>query len=440
MRNLRDRLERLGVTLGPPAQLKTHAPRPMGIEHMVAGEVRETPLGPCFVTEKTWPATTRHGRLPLAQVLEHDGTTVACLARDLSLTALDWRTTAFIDVETSGLAGGTGVYTFLVGVGFFDGDSFRVRQFFMRDLTEEPALVAALDEFLTSFEAVVSYNGKSFDLPLLSTRFTLAFRRLPLAGLPHLDLLHLARRLWSSRLPSCTLSDVEKHILRFDRQDDVPGWLIPSLYFDYIRTGDAGPLRPVFRHNAWDILSLVALAGWMCTLFEDPEAAGVTHGTEWYSLGRCYEDVYAHLRARARASEAARWLERVEAAYRRALADHVPEPVREQACHRLSLLYKRRNRWEDAVALWHRLLEAEGCHRLYPYVELAKYYEHRRRDYTTALNLVRRALELAQAGRLRERSPAVLPELRHRLARLERRVSHARRRVGPHETQSGPDV
>jgi hypothetical protein len=365
--------------------------------------------------------------VPLAQVLQHDGTTVACLARDFSLAALDWRTAAFIDVETSGLAGGTGVYTFLVGVGFFAGDSFHVRQFFMRDLTEEPALVAALDEFLSRFEAVVSYNGKSFDVPLLATRFTLAFRHLPLAKLPHLDLLHPARRLWREHLPSCALNDVEKYVLGFERQDDVPGWLIPSLYFDYIRTGDAGPLRSVFQHNVWDILSLVALAGWMCALLEDPEGAGVTDGVAWYRLGRCYEDMFVCMRGWADTSEVSSWLERCEAAYRRALADRVPESVREQAYRRLSLLYKRCQKWEHAIALWHELLEQGTCQRLYPYVELAKYYEHRRRDYTTALNLVRQALELARSGRLREASPATLPELQHRLARLERKVSYGTR-------------
>jgi len=424
MSNLRERLERLGVTVGPPAQLKRRAPRPMGIEKVVAGEVQETILGPCFVTEESWPATTRHGRVPLKQVLQYDGTTVACLARDLSLTALDWRTTAFIDVETSGLAGGTGVYTFLVGVGFFDGDSFHVRQFFMRDLTEEPGLIAALDEFMSRFEAVVSYNGKSFDLPLLATRFTLAFRRLPLAKVPHLDLLHPARRLWRGRLPSCTLGDIERYILGFERRDDVPGWLIPGLYFDYIRTGDAGPLRPVFRHNVWDILSLASLAGWMCALLEDPEGVGVADGVDWYRLGRCYEDMTAHLRAQADPEGEVPWLERCEAAYRQALADHVPEPVREQAYRRLSLLYKRRRQWEHAVALWHEVLQQGTCRQLYPYVELAKYYEHRRRDYKRALELVRQALELVRSERLREISPATLPKLHHRLARLERKVSY----------------
>jgi len=416
--NLRDRLERLGVTRGPPAQLKPRPTRPLGIEKVMSGTLQETILGPCFVTEETWPATSSHGRVPLSQVWEHDGTTVAYLARDPSLAVLDWGTTAFIDVETSGLAGGTGIYAFLVGVGFFSPEenaeqgAFRVRQFFMRDLTEEPALVAALDEFLSRFQSVVTFNGKAFDLPLLATRFITVARRLPLAGLPHLDLLHPARRLWSGRLPSCALSDIEKHVLDFHRPDDVPGWLIPSLYFDYLRTGEAGPLRQVFRHNVWDILSLVALAGHMCALFEDPERASVHDGVDWYRLGRCYQE--------------AGWLERSAAAYRRALEDHVPAPVREQAQRQLSFLYKRHGQWQEAVDLWRQWLddasEAHPGRRLYPYVELAKYYEHRCQDYTTALELVRQAVQLVNSGQVDERSSVMLAELRHRLARLERKV------------------
>lgn len=420
MSSLRDRLERLGVTLGPPAQPKPHPPRPTSIEKVVSGELQETILGPCFVSEETWPATASHGRVPLSQVWQYDGTTVAYLARDPSLADLDWGRAAFVDVETSGLAGGTGVYTFLVGVGFYDEDVFRVRQFFMRDLTEEPALVAALDDFLGRFQAVVSYNGKSFDLPLLATRFTLTSHRLPLMDLPHLDLLHPARRLWSGRLPSCALSDVEEHILGFQRRDDVPGWLIPSLYFDYIRTGEAAPLRQVFRHNAVDIVSLAALAGRMCAIFEDPEGAGVHDGVDWYRLGRCYEEVG--------------WVERGAAAYHQALGDHVPTSVREEAHRRLSFLYKRHSQWQQAVDLWRELVEGHPCRRLYPYVELAKYYEHRCRDYTTALELVRQVVKLVESGQADARPAVALPALRHRLARLERKVSYGAR---SDQTKSG---
>jgi len=410
--DIRERLARLGVTRGmppPKPQAPPASPRP-GIEALIDGEVVETPLGACFVAEERRPVKEAHGRVPLAAFHTHANGALAALARDAALQDVDPTAVAFIDAETSGLAGGTGTYTFLVGVGFFDGATFCVRQFFMRGPHEEPALIHLLDEFLARFRAVVTFNGRSFDLPLLQTRFTLHRRRFPLEGVPHLDLLPPARRLWKRRLPSCALSSLEEHLLGLVRDGDVPGWLIPSLYFDYLRTGNAAPLRPVFTHNAQDVLSLVGLAAHMATTLVDPEAVGVVHGADWYSLGRCYEELG--------------WVERAAAAYERALHAPCAPDVRHAALHALSFLHKRQGRWEQAVAIWQELVASGVSDRLYPYEELAKYYEHRQRDPATALRLVREAIRGIEAGELRPRRPRqrALAELRHRQARLERKV------------------
>ena len=193
----------------------------------------------------------------------------------------------YLDTETTGLAGGTGTYVFLVGAGFFDGDTFEVRQYFMRDLDEEPALLAAVGGLLGQFDGVVTYNGGGFDLPLLETRFVLARRRFP-ADVFHLDLLGSARRLWSTRLADCRLGTLERHVLGFTREDDLPGALIPSAYFDYLRRKQPGALPRIFEHNRHDILSLAALTGWVTGAVARAPVPDL-HPEELAGLGRIWE-------------------------------------------------------------------------------------------------------------------------------------------------------
>ena len=414
--DLRRRLERLGVTRGMADSAR---PRPqpkardqaVGIETVVAGDLVETPLGLIFVAEETRPVRAAHGNTTLAAIHSHGRRMAAAIAQDDQLHEIDFERAAFIDTETSSLAGGTGTFAFLVGVGFFDGPAFRVRQFFMRDPSEEPALVHLLDDLLRNFDAVVSFNGKAFDLPLLSTRFILWRRQFPLRHAPHLDLLAPARRLWKERLPSCSLTSLEEHILGLFRDGDVPGWMIPTLYFEYERTGNAAPLQPVFTHNAIDILSMVSLTARMAQQFAEPEAAGVVHGADWYSLGRCYEKLG--------------WVDEAERAYQQALTAPCAPMIRRRALENLSFLYKRCAMWDRAVEIWRDSVDAGIANELYPYEELAKYYEHYRREYEPAIQLVREAIRLVEARDVQPHGSRVksLAELRHRLARLERKNS-----------------
>lgn len=412
--DIRRRLERLGVTrgmAGKPRPKPSAPPQSTGVETVVEGDFVDTPVGPCFVAEEVRPANTAHGNVTLSAIHAHGPGMAAAIAQDEQLHDVDVRGAAFIDTETSGLAGGTGTFAFLVGVGFFDGPEFRVRQFFMRNPGEEPALIYLLDNLLQDFEAVVTFNGKAFDLPLLDTRFILWRRQFPLRDAPHLDLLAPARRLWKERLPSCSLTSLEEHILGFFREGDVPGWMIPSLYFEYARTGNAEPLKPVFTHNALDILSLVSLTAHMARRLVEPETAGVVHGADWYSLGRCYERLG--------------WAERAAMAYRRALTAPCAPTTRYRALENLSFLYKRHAMWDDAIAIWRDLIDAGIPNRLYPYEELAKYYEHRKRQFGPAIRLVREAIRRVEEWDLQPRRPRkrALAELRHRLARLERKNS-----------------
>lgn len=409
--DLQEQLRRLGVQRGIVA-IKPPPPRKRGpaIEELVSGELPHTEHGSCFISETAYPLDHRHGELPLSAPLDHDPRTAALLARDGAVGSVDLRRAAFIDTETTGLAGGTGTYAFLVGVGYYTDDAFHVRQFFMRDVVEERAMLHLLGEMLDGFRAVVSFNGRAFDLPLLSTRFTLARMAPRLIDAPHLDLLLPARRLWRRRLASCALSSLEKNVLGVEREEaDVPGWLIPGLYFDYLRSGDARPMHRVFYHNAQDILSLVTLAGRLCAALTDPMSEeSALCGSDVHSLGRWYGRLDMPRRA--------------EQAYRAALARPLPAEVRDVARRDLSLLLKRQGRGDEAAVIWNDLVQDGRDYQIWACVELAKYYEWSLRNYPAAARVTRLAIDALQSAPTGSRVQTELHELHHRLARLERRM------------------
>jgi uncharacterized protein YprB with RNaseH-like and TPR domain len=409
MDDIRQQLERLKVRVGTNGLERRPRKRRKPVQELVGGQVIETDRGPCVVVDQVYPQDHRHGQVDIATALAHGAETVAGIARDPELTALELDRSAFLDVETTGLAGGAGTYAFLVGIGWFEEGDFHVRQIFMRDYSEEPALIALVEETIRPLSGIVSFNGKAFDVPLLQSRFIMCRQRFPLSAAPHLDLLFTARRLWRLRLESCKLSELEPHILGLERQGDVPSYLVPQIYFEYLRYGHVDPLRGVFYHNAQDILSLAALTALSCRVFEDPFQHEVKHGEDLYSLGRLYLQVGMGREA--------------ESALCAALDADLPETVRTAAFYDLSFHYKRQGRWEEATGLWQQAIR-DSHGRLYPFVELAKYYEHRAKDFERAEELVLRAIEMVEdASRARgtwwmERR---LAELEHRLRRVRRK-------------------
>ena len=329
---------------------------------------------------------------------------MAAWARDPRLLELPLETFAFVDTETSGLAGGTGTYAFLVGVGRFEpsasGRTLRLLQFFMRDPGEEPALLEALAEFLAPCSALVTYNGKAFDAPLLTTRYTLHNIPVPFEDYTHVDLLHLARRLWRDRLPSRTLKYIEENVLGAPRtSEEVPGYEIPWLYFDYLRTGDASEMKGVFYHNAMDIVALAALFSHTAAMLHDPFDENIQHGLDVIALAKLHEDL-DHWDMAARL-------------YERGLEMDLEAEDFWKAVRRLSVLQKRRGDLEEAVRWWEQAA-AQG--HVYACVELAKHYEHRRRDYLEAQKWVDSAIALVNSGDL----PAYMRE--HWQAELEHRL------------------
>ncbi len=418
MEDIRQQLERLGLRLGTRGLERRPRKPSRAVEEVVGGQLVETEYGPCVVVDQVYRQGYRHGQIEIATALNHSPETIAGIGRDPDLRNLQLDRSAFLDVETTGLAGGVGTYAFLVGIGWFEGRDFHIRQVFMRDYSEERALVAIVEEIVEPLSGIVSFNGKAFDVPVLETRFIMSRRRFPLSGVPHLDLLFTARRLWRLRLESCGLSCLEREILGLERQGDVPSYLVPQIYFDYLRYGRVGPLREVFYHNAQDVLSLAALTALAGRVFEEPLKNGVEYGEDLYSLGR----LYLHLGMS----------ERAEHALRTALDADLSDTLRERTIFHLSFHYKRQARWEHAIDLWHQAIR-ENQGRLYPFVELAKFYEHRAKDFGRAEDLVVRAIDLVESSSpirplwWRERR---LAELEDRLRRVQRRKARSVPRVG----------
>ncbi|MBI5093417.1 MAG: ribonuclease H-like domain-containing protein [Candidatus Hydrogenedentes bacterium] len=233
------------------------------IDKVVPGELRGEGDDHFYHTQQDFPLDYLQGDIHLGSALEAIPEHIALAACDPDLDGFDPSTAVFVDTETTGLSGGTGTMAFLVGVGYFTGDCFRLEQCFMRDFDEEEPMLRYLDGLFARAEAVVTYNGKSFDLPLLRTRFI--SNRIPfrLDSAVHFDLLHASRRFWKQRLRDCSLGNVERVVLGVQRLGDVNSAEIPEIWFDYLRTRDARKLERVFYHHKHDILSLAALTGWL---------------------------------------------------------------------------------------------------------------------------------------------------------------------------------
>lgn len=416
--DLRRRLRELGVVQGVRELRRQEAAASVAIEDLVPGRFHTTSRGQCFVVEETYPLDHRHGDLRLSTFLQLSTEAVVQVEQE-GFADVDMHRVCFLDTETTGLSGGTGTMAFIVGLGFFVDEGFRVRQYFLRDPGDEPAMVEALKDSIPTFEALVSFNGRAFDVPIIENRFILARAVPPTHNMPHFDLLHPARRLWRYALSSCGLTSLERGVLGVRReQADVPSGLIPFLYRDYLRTGDARDMKRVLYHNKIDILSMVTLAARLCRAVADPwnreqrgERGGLSGG-ELYALGRWYTD-------EGRLGEG-------ERAYRAALRlqTEVDAALRRRTLRELAYLLKRSERRDEAFAFWQQLALESDCRAegVLAHVELAKYFEWYVEDLPRAAAWTRAALEEVSAWIPGKRRNETRAELRHRLSRLERKM------------------
>jgi uncharacterized protein len=395
---------------------RTRPPRPAPdpVEKVLGGEVLETEAGALVAVRQEFPLSAHHGGVSLARLRALDVSTLGLLAPTLD-QSVDPSGLVFLDVETTGLAGGTGTYAFLVGIGRLGTEGLVVTQYFMRDLDEEAALLAVLGPVLEQASAIVTFNGSGFDVPLLETRFVLQRRRWPPA-IAHVDLMRPARRVWRGALDDFRLGTLERLVLAIEREHDVPGSLIPQIYFDFLRRRAAGPLRRVLAHNRYDVLALAGLLGWFAEALNGRADLGAV---ELAGLGRLWEQVDS---------------ERACTCYAAALASGLAGELGHAIRLRLAWWEKRRARWDVARALWQGAADGPRFDAR-PWEELAKFYEHRARDVRAARTVVTTALARAQAA---QASLRVLDALTYRLTRLERRL--ARGETAPKEGLLFPAV
>ncbi|HAK56232.1 MAG TPA: hypothetical protein DCP38_12250 [Acidobacteria bacterium] len=372
----------------------------------LGGELGENEAGRYILVRSRYPGERRYGRGSIADAGADltDGEAFRVLG-GLARTPPDDGRALFIDLETTGLSGGAGTVAFLIGVGFFGGGDFHLNQYVLPSLGAERAVLAAVDRLVRSSSALVTFNGKSFDVPVMETRWTMGRMPLPWGELAHVDLLHPARRLWRRR--NCRLTALEVDVLGVRRDGDVPGSEIPARYIGYLRRGDPMPLCPVLEHNRLDLVSLAVLTARACRLIaEGPQ--GDAGAAQQVALGVLYERA-------GRGSDAA-------ACYRAAAEGPGADGVRAEAMQWLALRSRRAHQHDLAATWWERVLalpavpdrigrEAAEA--------LAIHHEYRARDLIRASTFARRALQ-------NERDPRRRDAVQHRLARLDRK----RRRGG----------
>jgi hypothetical protein len=403
---LRRQIARIDRKYASPAAAPARTPPPKPgrfIEDLLSGEVVRTPFGEHFETEKLWESHRRHGSIGIGDLAELPADLLDSLS-DGSIAHAHPGKWAFLDTETTGLAGGTGTYAFLIGVGSIDSQGFRLRQFFMRDYGEEPSQLARLAEYLAQFDVLITYNGKAYDQPLLETRFRMVRSRHPFDRMEHLDLLFGARRLWKLRLESCRLVDLENRVLGVERHGDLPGSLIPYCYFDYLRSRKAMPLIPIFDHNATDILSLACLTAIVPFAFRTGDGHslghGLRHGADLIGLGRWM-------------LQAERQEEALEL-FRRAIQVGLPDDLLFRTMWDIAAMERRLGRMDAALAMVTDLKVSRNPYRVRAFEELAKHYEHRERNYAMALEMTRAALGFEDN-----------PQIRRREQRLKGRVERS---------------
>jgi len=316
----------------------------------------------------------------------------------------------FLDTETTGLAGGSGTYAFLVGIAWWEGGGLEIEQFFLREYSEERSMLFALRERIAEHPVVVTFNGKSFDWPLLETRFRMSRKISVPTPRAHLDFLHPARNLWRLRLGSVRLSELEHHVLGWDRGADLLSGMIPQIYFDYLRGGPPERLVPVLNHNQIDLRGLAALSSRILSLLSDAETLG-QDGLELFGVSRICEKRGEHTRARN--------------LYEKSIASLLPTETDRAARRSLARLAKREGDFELACELWKEAL-GNSRHGYEAYEQLAIYYEHKVRNPDQARQIVQQGLnELRRAIQVGDIAPGPYREIKakfdYRMERLERK-------------------
>ncbi len=393
--SIEDKLKRLGVFLGVQnLPTKTQNMR-YRIEDVIDTREEQSPWGSILVHEEIYPAGYLHGKIQISNI--RSDSLIARWANLDPIETIDPESLLFLDTETTGLSQGTGTFVFLIGLGYYENHNFHLIQLILQDPALEPALLAVFDRYVHPYQYIVSFNGKSFDVPLLETRHVLQRIPSPFENKGQIDLLHLARKLWRNRLPSRRLGDLENQILCLTRgKEEVPGWLVPELYKEYLSTGDARPLSGVFYHNAIDVVSMAGLYVYVTDILNTPSSS--SSDLDLVAIGNIFEEMGEVITA--------------EQIYEQCLSKDLPDNIFVQTVKRFALINKKSEKWDQAIRLWQLIgqNDVEAC------IELAKYYEHQVRDYSNAIDWTQMAIEIVNRNAMILYD---LDELSHRYSRLK---------------------
>jgi len=369
---------------------------------------------PIQLFENPYPLEVRYGKITISSGLDIKGDILSYLSNDAAFESLDLSTALFIDLETTGLSGGTGVLPFLVGLGYYRDDRFYVAQFFLGEPAEEERMIHELGQFFSqiNFQSVVSFNGKGFDLPLLETRFILHREPLLLSELPHLDFLFSARSLWKHKHESCRLYNLAREVVEADRSEDIPSAEIPWRYFQYLQTGNFDLIEPILYHNQEDILSLLGVVVVGALIFSEGKEKELADAMDLFGAGKVMEKVGE--------------VERSIHFFKRALDGELSEEVSLLTKKKLSYFFKRSQEWENAIVLWKDIAssDVETMSQLFSFRELAMYLEHKEKKFEEARQVTEEGLASSIGV-----SSYYEEDFKYRLERLKRKIQRQKEKM-----------
>lgn len=403
MESLSDRLKSLGFKTASAIQPTVKTAK-VPLEEIIAAEVCTNSQGSFLKRTSEYPYGHQQGKIIFSSDIYSEKINQAARLRQSDIPLGEM---IFLDTETSGLSGGTGTFAFLVGIGAFTDIGFQLQQFVIRDPSEESAMLLHLTNIIHPQSVFVTFNGKSFDIPLLCNR--LVVNRIPVnfRENSHMDMLHLARKIWRHQLPSCALKDLERDVLSMERSDEeVPGWMIPEIYFDYLRTGEADRLGNVVYHNAQDIVSLAALFIYLSDMLEKNSSMDIYPVSDLIPIGKIFLETGSIDLAK---QVLLGCLARVDSGNEKIALNNL-----------LGRIYKVERQSQYAVQYW---VEAGNNGSLEACIELAMFYEHQSRDPHTALQWSETALHLLIDQSASYYSKAVKLELEKRIQRLQMKAS-----------------
>lgn len=379
-------------------------------------ESRPKPQAPIFeplerepiqLFENPFPLDIKYGKIAISSGLEIKGDVLTWLSKEPSFENLDLSTALFLDLETTGLSGGTGVVPFLVGMGYYRDDKFYVTQYFLGELAEEERMMQELGQFFSEmgFQSVVTFNGKGFDIPLLETRFILHRQPFFLSELPHLDFLYAARSLWRHKYESCRLYHLAREIVEADRAEDIPSAEIPWRYFHYLNTGNFELIEPILYHNQEDILSLLGVVVIGSRIFSEEGGEELVDAMDLYGAGKVMERIGD--------------VEKSVHFFQRALSGELSDEISLTAKKKISYYFKKKQDWEKAVLLWKEIASSNtpSMDQLHSYRELAMYLEHKEKSYQEARKVAEEGLVLSL-----DFSMHYEKDFAHRLERLKQKI------------------